>query len=174
VLQRRPHATPQFDVVFAQLSPFVWRVLARLGVPARDVPDACQEVFLVVHRRLQEFDEARGTVRGWVYGICVRIASQHRRRRASRREASDEGLVQIGVGAHQEDALQQAHDWRRLAAVLDSMDNLKREVFVLYELEALPMAEIAVTLDCRVQTAYARLYAARRLILEAFSHEEPP
>jgi RNA polymerase sigma-70 factor (ECF subfamily) len=45
---------------------------------------------------------------------------------------------------------------------------------VLYELEGLSMAEIAVSLECPLQTAYARLHAARRLVLAAFGQEREP
>jgi RNA polymerase sigma-70 factor (ECF subfamily) len=58
--------------------------------------------------------------------------------------------------------------WERLARVLSAMDAPKREVFVLYELEELPMPEVAALVDCPLQTAYSRLHAARRLVLSAF------
>lgn len=163
---------PEFDEIFAEQSAFVWRVLVRLGVHTRDVPDACQEAFLVVHRRLADFDGTRSSFRSWVYGICARVASDYRRRHPNRNESSGEALEQMGVSGQQEEELQTARAWRRLAQVLDTMDAAKREVFVLYELEALPMAEVAVSLDCPLQTAYARLHAARRLVLAAFREPE--
>jgi RNA polymerase sigma-70 factor, ECF subfamily len=165
-------APPEFDEIFAQQSPFVWRVLLRLGVQGRDAPDACQEVFLVVHRRLSELDAARGSVRAWVYGICVRVASDYRRRHPNRHETSDQQLAQLAVAAPQEAALEEQRAWQQLANVLDRMDPAKREAFVLYELEALSMAEVASILNCPLQTAYARLHAARRLVLAAFQEQE--
>jgi RNA polymerase sigma-70 factor, ECF subfamily len=170
--ERRPDRLPEFDEIFVQHSPYVWRVLARLGVQSRDVPDACQEAFLVVHRRLGDFDPARGTLRSWVYGICARVASEYRRRHPNRRETSDAALAHVGVVQQQEDELEAARAWRRLSSILDAMDAPKREVFVLYELEALPISEVAMSLGCPVQTAYARLHAARRLVLSAFRKTE--
>ena len=57
--------------------------------------------------------------------------------------------------------------WQRLSRVLDAMDVGKRQVFVLYELEAMPMPEISALLDCPLQTAYSRLHAARRRVAAA-------
>ena len=162
----------EFDEIFAQQSAFVWRVLARLGVQTRDVPDACQEAFLVVHRRIEDFDPSRSSLRSWLYGICARVASDYRRRHPNRNETSGEALDQMGVSGQQEEELQSARAWRRLTQVLDRMDAAKREVFVLFELEAMPMAEVALSLDCPLQTAYARLHAARRLVLAAFQESE--
>ena len=45
---------------------------------------------------------------------------------------------------------------------------------MLYELEGLAMNEIAELLGCPVQTAYARLHAARRRVLGAFTPGSAP
>ena len=45
-------ASGEFDAVYAENAEFVWRSLARLGVPESALPDALQEVFLVAYRRL--------------------------------------------------------------------------------------------------------------------------
>ena len=48
-----------------------------------------------------------------------------------------------------------------LDAILDQLDDSKREVFVLFELDRRPMAAVAEIVGCPLKTAYARLYAAR-------------
>jgi len=50
--------TAPLDVatIYDQHVDFVWRSLRRLGVPDRLVDDAVQDVFIVVHRRLAEFE----------------------------------------------------------------------------------------------------------------------
>jgi RNA polymerase sigma-70 factor (ECF subfamily) len=168
-----PVGSLDFKHVFVECSRFVWRVLARLGVSERDVPDACQEVFLVVHRRLGDFDATRSSLRSWVYGICMRVASDYRRRSPSRRETAEE-LADIAVLSAQEANVDERRAWQKLARVLDEMDAPKRQAFVLYDLEALPMAEVAAILECPLQTAYSRLHAARRTVLEAFHGQEEP
>ena len=164
---------PNFDAIFAGYSRFAWRAFARLGVQSRDLPDVCQEMFLVVHRKLPEFDPGRGSLRAWVYGICVRVASDYRRRHPNRREAPLDQQPSLAVQPGQDAALQDRRAWSKLARVLGELDAPKREVFVLYELEALPMAEVAAVLACPLQTAYARLHAARRAVLAAFAPGEP-
>src|SRR5215469_9699280 len=62
---------------------FVWRNLLRLGVPQDSLEDAAQEVFLVVHRRGDSFDERRSSVQNWLVGIVIHVARN--RRRALRR-----------------------------------------------------------------------------------------
>ena len=51
---------------------------------------------------------------------------------------------------------------RLLDSLLAALDEDKRQVFVLYELEELSMREVAEVMGCPLQTAYGRLYAARR------------
>lgn len=171
--RRQPRPAETFERVFQEHNAFAWRLLARLGVLRRDVPDACQEVFLVVYRRLEDFDPQRGSLRSWVSGICVRVASDYRRRHPSRKEASlDESELVASSGPDAEVEMQRA--WARLARLLDDMEPEKRQVFVLYELEAIPMNEVALILECPLQTAYTRLHAARRTVLAAFGGEPQP
>jgi RNA polymerase sigma-70 factor (ECF subfamily) len=147
--------------VFRANAPFAWRVLRRLGVAEADADDVCQEVFVTVHRRLPEF-EGRSSVRTWVYGICVRTASDYRRRSRTRREVTLEAPPETSVGPAQEDelSLRQARDI--FDRMLDQLDEDKRVVFVLYEIEDLPMIDVAAVVGCPLQTAYSRLHAARR------------
>lgn len=164
---------PAFEVVFAEHSRTVWRVLVRLGVQTRDAPDVCQEVFIVVHRRLPEFDPRRGSLVSWLYGICLRAASDYRRRHPNRRE-SFEPLVNLEATDRPDRELETRRAWDKLARVLDTLEGAPRQVFVLYELEGLAMNEIAELLGCPVQTAYARLHAARRRVLGAFTPGSVP
>lgn len=172
--QRNPFAPPPFEAVFAEQSRFVWRLLIRLGVQARDAADVCQEVFLVVHRRLPDFDPSQSAIRTWISGICLRAASEYRRRDPGRREVLGEQPEPAASTAGPDANLEAQRAWEKLARVLDSMDVAKRQVFVLYELEAMLMPEIIVILDCPAQTAYSRLHAARRLVLQAFGGAEEP
>ena len=66
-------AVPAFERVYEEHFDFVWRSLRRLGVPRSALDDAVQEVFLVVHRRLAEF-EGRSSLKTWLFGIAVHIA----------------------------------------------------------------------------------------------------
>jgi RNA polymerase sigma-70 factor, ECF subfamily len=152
-----------FSDVFRENAPFAWRCLRRLGVSAADADDVCQEVFLVVHRRLSEYD-GRATMRGWIYGICVRKASDHRRLSHKRHESPTDAVPeQIGEAPQPRD-LERKRAIEALDAALNELDEDKRATFVLFEIEGLPMQEIATVLGCPLQTAYSRLHAARKSI----------
>lgn len=68
------------------------------------------------------------------------------------------------IPASQDDDLERKRALARLDMALDELDDDKRAVFVLYELEQLSMAEIAEATGCPLQTAYSRLHVARRLV----------
>lgn len=151
-------ALPPFEELYESHVDFVWRVARRLGVSEGALDDAVQEVFLIAHRRAAEF-EGRGTVRAWLYGIVRRVARDHR---PSRREVLDDRGTADAVDlptAHER--LERAEALRTLYALLDELDDERREVFVLAELEQIPMPEVAQMLGLNVNTAHARLRAAR-------------
>ncbi len=160
------------DVVLHHAS-YVGRSLRYLGVPESDLEDAAQEVFVVVHRRLGSF-EGRSALRTWLYGVCVRIASARRRRASVRRESVTPEPPESATAPSQEQDLERAEKRRRLLDVLDRLDDDKRAVFVLYEIESQSMKDIAQALGCPLQTAYYRYHAARKSVLEAFGMEAQP
>lgn len=153
----------EFAQLFREHAPYVWRVLRRLGVSEADVEDLCQEVFVVVLRKLDTF-EGRSTTRTWIYGICIRSASDYRRRAYKRREVVTDKVPERVVSPDQAREVQRLQARALLDAALDELDEGKRAVFVLYEIEELPMAEVAEAVGCPLQTAYSRLHAARRKV----------
>jgi RNA polymerase sigma-70 factor (ECF subfamily) len=164
---------PPLAEIFRQHAPFVWRGLRRLGVPECDVEDVCQEVFVVVHRKLADF-EGRSSLRTWIYGICARTASDYRRSGRVRREVVTEAPPDAPHegGQHEAVALKQAR--ATLDRILDGLDDDKRAVFVLYEIEELTMAEVAEALGCPLQTAYSRLHAARKVVEAGVARANEP
>jgi len=154
-----------FEGVYEACFDFVWRNARRLGVPDAQVDDAVQEVFLVVHRRLSDF-EGRSSVKTWIFGILVKVASDHRRsvRRKSPHARGAEVVDADTVpdeGANPDERLARSEGVRLLHKLLDELDDDKRAVFVLAELEQMTAPEIAAALDLNLNTVYARLRAAR-------------
>jgi RNA polymerase sigma-70 factor, ECF subfamily len=157
-LAPHPHLA-RFPEIFQHHAQFLWRTLMNLGVPRHDAQDLCQEVMLTVHRRLPDFDGR--SLRGWLYGICVRVASDYRRSARVRREVATERLPDGAEDAEQLEKLHQARELRRTLEALDTLDEGKRAAFVLYEVEELTLAEVAEALEVPLQTAYSRVKAAR-------------
>jgi RNA polymerase sigma-70 factor (ECF subfamily) len=143
---------------------FVWRSLRRLGVPVAAVDDATQDVFVVVHRRLREF-EGKSRLKTWLFSIVLNVA-QHYRRALARRQPEvgpepDEELVDLGSSSPQEQTLR-AEAARLVQSLLESLDDDKRAVLVLAHLEQMPAPEIAEALGIPINTVYSRLRLARR------------
>jgi RNA polymerase sigma-70 factor (ECF subfamily) len=169
---RNVAAAPSFEAVYDEHFPFVWRSARRLGVSLSAVDDVVQEIFLVVHRRLPEF-EGRASVRTWLFAIALRVVRDHRRslRRKGRHLAVEAEVDQL-PGASDAGPLEQAakaEAVKVLHELLDALDDEKREVFVLAELEQLPVPEIAEALEVNPNTVYSRLRAARQAFEEALA-----
>jgi RNA polymerase sigma-70 factor (ECF subfamily) len=134
-------------------------------VSESELDDALQDVFLVVYQRLADYQE-RGKAKSWLYSICTRTAHAMRRKGMRRREQlmsePHEGET-AAAQLTQVEAREALALGQRLLAMLPDE---QREVFVLYEIEEMPMAEIAEALSCPLQTAYSRLHKARERILQ--------
>jgi RNA polymerase sigma-70 factor (ECF subfamily) len=163
--------TPPFAEIFREHARYLWRALLGLGVRPGDVDDACQEVFLIVHRRLPDFDGR--ALRSWLYAICLRVASEYRRSARVRREVSVERLPDSHAPWGQDAAVHAGELGERLLASLERLDQEKREAFVLFEIQELTLREVAEALGCPLQTAYSRLQTARARVREDFHGSRP-
>jgi RNA polymerase sigma-70 factor, ECF subfamily len=146
---------------------FVPQTLRYLGVPEGALLDAAQDVLVIALRRLDDF-EGRSSLKTWLYGICVRVAHDYRRRDRGNRELLVEQMPELTSPAEQESAVEQG-EWRRtLGGLLDQLDESQRAAFVLFEIQRLSMKEVADALGCPLPTAYFRHKSARTRVLEAF------
>lgn len=161
-----PPVGPATAKLFQAHAEEVWRFLKYLGVREHDLPDACQEVFLVAHRKLAEF-RGDSAPRTWLYGIALRVAKTWRQRRQMLPLADDDrSVLPSQEHEHERRDTQQLLCW-----ALDQIAEAQREVFVLHEIEELPMSEVALRVDCGVFTAYSRLRLARRALKQALSRK---
>ena len=165
----RAVCVPAFDDVYREFFPFVWRSAKRLGVAEASLDDVVQEVFVIVHRRLETF-EGRSSLSTWLFGITLRVARDHRRsvtRREVRNAVDPDTLRGAGLGPSE--ALEREQAVRCLYAILDELSDERRELFVMADLEGIPMGDVAATLGINVNTGYARLRAARQAFEAALS-----
>lgn len=139
---------------------FVWRSVRRLGVPRADVDDAVQEVFVVAARRLDDFGEERE--RAFLFGTAMRVASTRRRNARRRPEELDAESDERPAGdLDPEELAELARARPLLQEILDGMSEELRAVFILSEIEELPVREIAEVLAVPQGTVSSRLRSAR-------------
>jgi RNA polymerase sigma-70 factor (ECF subfamily) len=162
---------PSFDRIFRDEAAYVGRTLRYLGVREAHLEDACQEAFVVVHRQLGQL--RGGSERAWIRRICVRIAGNYRRSLRRRPEDAMGDPPEVAVPPTQHGDAERRQARERLLAALDVLPEEQRVVFVLFEIEQLAMAEIAEAVGCPLQTAYARLYAARSKVQTAMKGTDP-
>lgn len=164
---------PTFDELFEAHFEYVFRALRYLGVREADLDDVTQDVFLVVHRRLATFEQ-RSTARTWVYAIALRVASDYRRlarHRLDRAVDRDADADELGRADH--GGTVEARS--TLLKLLGSLEEGKRAVVVLHEIEGFTIPEVAELLTIPLPTAYTRLRDARiQLERAAKRSEEAP
>jgi RNA polymerase sigma-70 factor (ECF subfamily) len=161
---KRPGSSLDFSSLYDTWFDRVSRWLGALGAPDTDREDLAQEVFLVVRRRLRDFDGRN--VAGWLYRIASRKVGQHRRRRwisallvpGKRVDVND--LSFPGQNAIEE--LETKEKRLLLQRLLSKMSERRRGVFVLFEVEGYKGEEIADILDVPLNTVWTRLHHARK------------
>jgi RNA polymerase sigma-70 factor, ECF subfamily len=154
--------------IYNEYFDFVWRNARRLGVPKSSAEDVVQEVFIVVQRRLPDFD-GRAHVRSWLFGILVLVVRRYHRgfRRKDARcvpleRETARAAIDVTDVPTPSALLEEAERVRLLEWLLDQLDEGKRTLIVLSELEEWTLREIAEHLGSNTNTVYSRLRAAKR------------
>lgn len=150
---------PTFEAVYRAQVGFVWRTLRRLGVAEADLEDAAHELFMVVHRRLPEFDGA-AAITTWLFAIARGVAS-NRRRGAERHERRLAVAPPPGAAVDPGEQLERTRAAEAIERFLAGLAPEQRLVFELFEIEGLRAAEIAEAIELNINTVYTRLRAAR-------------
>lgn len=147
---------------------FVRRNAIRLGIPHAHADDAVQEVFVTLVRRSDALGEPR-SMRALLFAIMRRVCANYRRT-LDRKAASALPVATLRVvDPDGFDRIEAAHT---VARFLADLDEPRREVFVLAELEGMSAPEIAEALGVNVNTVYTRLRAARQRFCQLVAREE--
>jgi RNA polymerase sigma-70 factor (ECF subfamily) len=150
---------------------FVWRSLRALGVSQGQLDDAVQDVFLVVHRRLPEF-ERRSELKTWLFGITLRVAA-NARRGAQRRETVPLPTELVCAKLGPQESAERAEAARFVHEFLARCDEGQRAAFIACELEGLTVPEAAQALGVNVNTLYSRVRAVRSRFMAKLSARGP-
>jgi RNA polymerase sigma-70 factor (ECF subfamily) len=150
---------PTLAEVYREHCDFVWRVAGRLGVGNEARDDVVHNVFLVVHRRLRDFDAARA-IRPWLVGITRRVVADLRRGRTRARARLRLVADPVPLPSPEEHAARS----QAAAMVRDFLDRIDPDqalVFMLADVEGMTAPAIAEALGAKLPTVYSRLRLAR-------------
>lgn len=156
-----PLPVPSFQELCARYFEFVWKCARGFGAKSDEIDDVVQDVFLVVQRRHADLKE-EGLARSWIYSITRRVVSSQRRRRRQRDSRSGPEIDSLRSPEQSPLAVAEHNlEVRVLSALLDGLEERKREVFVLSEILEMSGREIAEMIGVPMNTVYSRLRAAR-------------
>ena len=164
---------PEFDEVYREHAAYVWRLGRAMGVSLLHIDDVVHDVFLVVYRRLPDFDPQR-SLRAWLGGITRRVVG-HLERKRSREGRRLRALPDPPSPPTPHETLQRADAARLVEVFLGTLDEDKRMAFFLMDVEGLTAPEVAAVCGTNPRTVYSRARVARQrfeVFVQALQAEE--
>ena len=150
-------------------TPLVYRLALGMLRDPLEAEDACQEVFMRVHRSFGSHDATR-TLAPWVsriaYHVCLRRLQSGGRKQAARADRSLQGDVRDSRidSPEQQVATREAH--RLLEAAFRELSAQDRALLTLRYREGLSDAEVAGAVGMPVNTVKTRIFRARKKLRE--------
>jgi len=170
------NSVPELEAIYREHSATVSKWARRIWGPTAasglvDAEDLLQEVFLVVQRRLDSF-RFEAALTTWLYGITVLVVNARRKKERWRRflwrRAEPELMLQHEPVPPAEDDFERAEASRAVYTVLNELSERDRTLLILFELERLPGAEIAVVLGISEPNVWVGLTRARARFKKVF------
>lgn len=155
--------------LYERYAALVFRFLGALGVRDPDREDACQDVFLAVYRSLPSF-RGEAQLSTWIYRITARTTGKLIQKRKLRTLLADTLTSQPAPTTS--DPTEHAARSLLLDRMLDRLNPKKRLVLVLFELEGVPVEEIARIAGCPTNTVWSRLHHARLDLTKIAARED--
>ena len=158
--------------IYDRHADFAWRTLRRLGVCEAEAGDALQDVFVIVHAKLAQF-EGRSSLTTWLFTICRTVARERRQGAQRDRSLLDDASVEDEIDLRADVARAAEHNERlaQLEAILATLEVEQRNVFILFEIETLTGEEISLALSIPLGTVYSRLQLAKKAFRQALTRD---
>lgn len=157
-----------FEALYDQWFEDVSRWVRALGAREADRDDLVQDIFLVVHRRLSDFDGQN--VAGWLYQIARRKVRDHRRLLWVKQLFGTSSLspadAMLTTSRGPLEELETKEKRELLEGLLEKLNADQRAAFVLFEIEGNSGEEIAALQGVPINTVWARIHKARKKLQE--------
>jgi len=156
----------QFEILVGNYQQRIYAtLLGMLGSP-QDAEDVTQETFITAFRKLDQF-ERRSSFYTWLYRIAFNAAIdlQRRKKRAKNQFVGSNNVdITQAADLHAESAASVVIAKETVTQVqlaLSRLDEERRNIIVLRDLQGVDYAEIASMLDIPIGTVRSRLHRAR-------------
>lgn len=181
--------TDAFRLLYDRKHRRLWRIAYQVVGDAGAAEDVVQEAFLALWEHAGRY-RPRFAVDSWLNRIATNKAIDRWRRERGRRDepAEDVDVDADETAAHPEAASAVAVDrsrrdpssalgLRELQGIWDELAELlsarQRAAFVLREIEGLPVAEVAASLECSKSAVRSHISLARKKLRDALAERYP-
>jgi RNA polymerase sigma-70 factor (ECF subfamily) len=164
-----------FEILMRRYNQRLYRVARGIVRDEADAEDVMQQAYLNAYTHLHQF-EHRGSFAGWLTRIAIHEALAGCRRHAAAAFTepieSDGGCDRLVSPSPDPEQVAVSSELRRdLDAIIDSLADAYRPVFVLRDVEGLTTAETAEALGLSEDVVKTRLHRARAMLREALARK---
>ena len=160
--------THAFRYIVADQQKLVAHIVGRIVVDRDEIQDVCQEVFIKVYQRINEFrGESRFST--WIASIAYHQCLNHLRKKRRLKEVNfddDKSVDYLKTDATPDRIFENNETKKMLKSVVESLPLAYRTVITLFYLEEFSYAEIEQITGMPEGTIKSNLFRARAILKE--------
>jgi RNA polymerase sigma-70 factor, ECF subfamily len=158
-----------FEKIYKTYASFVYNVAFRLVATREDAEEITQEVFLIIHRKLNSF-MFRSSLKTWVYRVTANCALNflNKRNKEQKGRVGFDDVLATAASPNEVRVKMESEDQgHKVKALLNTLNPDERACVVLRNIEGLSYQDIARSLNVNLNTVRTRLKRAREKMLKA-------
>lgn len=154
-----------FELLYNRYSGRVHAICLRIVCDPAEAEDLTQEAFLLVFRKIHTFRGA-SAFSTWLHRVALNVAYMHIRKKRSQPGPFEELSKPANEGHPKEFGgpdlrLERFVDRVSLERALATLNGACKTVFVLHDVQGFKHSEIAVIMECSVESSKGQLHRAR-------------
>ena len=157
---------PAQKELVSQYSGYLLTICRRYVRDQHYCQDVCQNAFIKIFRKLEQFDDTRGTLKSWMYRVTVNCALEFLR---SQKRVEDIESMSEPAGKHVP-AIENLIE-EDLLKLLNELSEIQRTIFNLVEIEGYDHGSAAELLDIKVSTSRSHLFRARKVLSDRLTKQ---
>ncbi len=157
--------TARFTEVYSQYSVAIYRYALHMSGSPAIAEEITHDAFLEYIRRPSGFDDRRGTIGAYLYGIARHILHRYLERSRRFQRLDDDKAEPVGNDNGLLECLTAREDLEALNEEILRLPEKNREVVVLCDLQEMSYEAAATVLGCVVGTVRSRLHRGRALLI---------
>jgi len=163
--------TSDFEVLYHRYKHYFMLICIRYSDNRKTAEDNLQDGYVLVYKRLKQFDKTKGTFKSWATRVMINVCLMEVRKNKVHLLDINDGGIENKINFENEKANSNLR-LQELTRLIQNLPRGQRTVFNLYAIDGFTHREIASKLEISESTSKTQFMKAKKVLKEQILNEQ--